>query len=499
MKKNYILNRIFALTVACFVTCAGFMSCSMKIEPVPTETIQGTAEEIIDIIDDRIVGNFDIVVTDEMDNSSLSQFLLNLKSAETSTSRTIDIHSIDISRATGVTAIPHDAFSTLEKLESVKLPNTIESISYNAFKDTAIKNIAIPDSVTYIDRDAFDGCASLEAINVDADNIEFKSINGVLYSYDESELYVYPNAKSGSSFTVPDDTEYIWSDFGKLKELNTLNVPASVRTMNSSSFSTNNNLYINVADANTHYSSENGALYEKSPKKLLAWPSARGDIVLNGLSEIPNGCFRNNNKITSVRIISPEGGTEIEDYAFSGCERLSSVYLGGTTEIGSNAFYNCTRLSYVDLGDVEEIGTYAFYNCDNLYSISLGNVEIIGYRAFYDCNNLYSVNLGSVKEIGSYAFYNCDLRSVIIPTSTEKIGSYAFYSYSSYYSDYYSNKNLSNVTFTDEAGWYITTNSNYTGGTAINEEDIHDSAQNAANFKSSGNWYNKYLYKSSGD
>ncbi len=56
------------------------------------------------------------------------------------------------------------AFHESYKLKSVKLPNGLKSIQYNAFHCTGVKTIVIPGSVKKIGKSAFDGCEKLESV-----------------------------------------------------------------------------------------------------------------------------------------------------------------------------------------------------------------------------------------------------------------------------------------------------------------------------------------------
>ena len=110
------------------------------------------------------------------------------------------------------------------------------------------------------------------------------------------------------------------------------------------------------------------------------------------------------------------------------------------------------------------------------------SVTSIGSSAFSGCSSLTSVTIGdSVTSIGYMTFENCSsLTSVTIPDSVTSIGQWAVYNCSS----------LTSVTFKDMNNWYYTSNSNYTGGTAV---DVTDKAQNATYLKST--YVNKYWYK----
>ena len=66
-------------------------------------------------------------------------------------------------------------------------------------------------------------------------------------------------------------------------------------------------------------------------------------------------------------------------------------------------------LTLVIEDDVITIGNYAFFGCNNLSSVTIGNsVATIGNYAFAGCIGLSSVTIpNSVTSIGEYAFRNC--------------------------------------------------------------------------------------------
>lgn len=134
--------------------------------------------------------------------------------------------------------------------------------------------------------------------------------------------------------------------------------------------------------------------------------------------------------ITSVTI--PNSVTNIGDFAFDVCNRMTSVTIGNSvTSIGICAFEFCGRLTSVTIpNSVTTIGTKAFYHCSRLTSVTIGNsVTSIGDYAFDECSRLTSVTIpNSVTTIGDYAFSGCSgLTSVTIGNSVCSIGAKAFY------------------------------------------------------------------------
>ena len=209
---------------------------------------------------------------------------------------------------------------------------------------------------------------------------------------------------------------------------------------------------------------------------------ATGTLTSDTISAIKTALTNNSNKKINLDLSDTTGLTSIDSTAFDGCRSLTSVVIpDSVTSIGKSAFYGCSSLTSVTIPDsVTSIGEYAFDGCSSLTSVTIpDSVTSIGEYAFSGCNSLTSVTIpDSVTSIGEYVFYGCDsLTSVTIPDSVTSIGEYAFNGCSK----------LTSVTFKDTNNWYYTSNSNYTGGTAV---DVTDKAQNATYLKST--YYKKY-------
>ena len=164
----------------------------------------------------------------------------------------------------------------------------------------------------------------------------------------------------------------------------------------------------------------------------LSYAEAAAVTTLNPSGLFNGNVFFNNTEITSFNELEYFTGlTSINDYAFYGCNNLTSVTLPHrVTSIGNSAFYNCSGLTSVTIGNsVTSIGDSAFNHCTSLTSVTIGNsVTSIGSYAFGSCSGLTSVTIpDSVTSIGSTAFYNCSgLTSVTIGNSVTSIDSFAF-------------------------------------------------------------------------
>ena len=154
-------------------------------------------------------------------------------------------------------------------------------------------------------------------------------------------------------------------------------------------------------------------------------------VIENGVTSIGDYAFRGCNSLTSITI--PNSVTSIGDYAFSECYRLTSITIpNSVTSIGDYAFYGCSGLTSITIpNSVTSIGGDAFYGTkwyDNQPDgvVYAGKV-LYAYKGTMPSNTKIDIKEGTT-EITPSAFYNCKaLTSVTIPNSVTSIGSCAFY------------------------------------------------------------------------
>ncbi len=224
-----------------------------------------------------------------------------------------------------VTRIMDFGFQYADYMNIIHLPETIIEIGNRSFMDaSSLNHIYLPDRLEVIGPSAFRNCYSLEAIHVSELNQFFHSIDGVLFSKDLETLIQYPQAKSSTSYVVPDH----------------------VKIIGENAFSAANNL-------------------------------TSLDLG-NGVTTIMTHAFYKMNGITSLVI--PDQVTMIELYAFRECYSLESITLGsGLTSISSYLFDSCVSLSSIIIPyGVVSIGYGAFYYCTNLRSIYIVRTSLNG-------------------------------------------------------------------------------------------------------------------------
>ena len=258
----------------------------------------------------------------------------------------------------GITTIGDDAFSYNTSLTSIKIPNTVTSIGKRAFQGcTNLTSIEIPDTVTYIGDYCFSGCNRLQKIKLSK---KIQTINQRLLqgcsSLTEIEipegvetLVSRCITKSMTTLNLPSTLKVIegWS-LSSMSGVNLLNIPASVTTMYTYSFSADTKL--RVAEGNSTYKSIDDVLIlnKAGTKVMMANRNTTTYNIPNTVTEIGKSAFYYCSKMTSITI--PDSVTTIGAGAFEGCSSLTEITIPqSVTSIGSDAFVYCGKLMAINI------------------------------------------------------------------------------------------------------------------------------------------------------
>jgi len=311
----------------------------------------------------------------------------------------------------------------------VVIPETIEGLPVvrlgsHAFSNClSLTSVSIPDSVTSIGMAAFMGCTSLVSINIpvgittieDGTFSDCESLAGIVIPDGVVSIgvWAFSNCHALTSATIPGSVITIGEGaFGVCKSLSAINIPDGVVSIGAWTFTSCHALTsaalgnsvaslgegiffdcigltdISVDAGNAFFSSQDGILYTKDKKTLIAYPGGRsgGFTVPDGVVDIGRRAFAVCNALTGITF--PDSLTGIGVQAFSGCEALASVNMGNTIRnVGPLAFAGCNSLTSIHFPvSVTSIGSDAFTDCSSLsIAYFAGNAPAMGEQVFNDC------------------------------------------------------------------------------------------------------------------
>lgn len=260
---------------------------------------------------------------------------------------------------------------------------------YSFWYVSNVKSVVFPESLEKIAASSFYGCDALESVTFPS---TLKTIDSKSFSY-----------CGGISEVV---------------------IPAGVEKFGSGAFYYCDGIGKFEVDAgNAVYASQDGVLFSKDMKSLLAYPG--------------------NKIIDTDTYVVPDGVTAIGDMAFNDSKIVNVEFPESLESIGASAFIDCDFLSFVEISpNVSSIGLGCFSECDALEEIYVDTdnetyKDRDGVLFSKDGTVLYCYPLGmknssynvpsGVEEIASYAFeHNEVLGSVTFPASLKRIGDYSF-------------------------------------------------------------------------
>ena len=331
--------------------------------------------------------------------------------------------SVDIPE--GVTDIPDEAFEGCSNLTSITIPSSVTSIGESAFKGcSGLTIVTIPDSVTSIGDSAFKDCSCLTSVTT---GNSLTSIGNEAFS----------GCSNLTSITIPNSVTSIGdSAFAGCRGLTSVTIPNSVTSIGEEAFYNCGELSV-VFDGG-EFKRGYGIFSDTSILSVLyngevipLCVRAKEIIIGDSITCIPNEAFKGYSGLTSVTI--GNSVTSIGDSAFDGCSGLKDIVIPDSVEtIGTNAFANCKIDSFTIGKSVKNyakfVDLYGFFCIFKNSSIKELIVKAEAAEYVGPRTSISKVVLcDSVKEIKKWFLAEVEpFDEIIIPDSVTKIDDWAF-------------------------------------------------------------------------
>ncbi len=271
-----------------------------------------------------------------------------------------------------VTLINNSAFREVETLLNITFGTSKLSILSNAFYNSGLQEVYLPENIEYVGEYSFVGLKNLKEFKVSENNKYYQQIDGALYTKDGKKIIAYPAGKTGS-----------------------ITLPTSIETIGFGAFE-------NSSLTNIEFGAESN--------------------ILN----IGYRAFFNAKNLVEITI--PDSVISIDYYAFANCDRLESVNISENSKLAGiyeGAFYGCINLKYITLPDtLYVISDYCFSGCSSLTRIPVNEtsslIDIASYAFAY--SGLTEVNIPlSIVNLGAYSFKGIKATTIVIPSENQEI------------------------------------------------------------------------------
>lgn len=347
-----------------------------------------------------------------------------------------EIESVTI--ADTVTEIGDSAFNYCKSLEEIVIPDSVEIIGNDVFKScVSLKSIKLSASLSSVGTGITSGCENLTSVTVSAENEHFCIDESfVLYNKDKTVLIDSLCKNSIVNYTVPEGVESTAPvAFSQTTTLETLSLPASLRTLGRSSFSSCGNLKsVTFAENSNLKTVESVAFYSCHNLSNMRLPAG---IEYIGEYFAENTAYREST-CNDVNGVLYDGEYLIDvDYSFRGnlevkegtrliangaltLSPLEGLSLPASLEVICNDYfgYNLPETS----GNIYVSPENKAYTVDeNGVLFNKDKTVLIKFPVNTYAKDSYTVPEG-VLSISGEAFKNAKLKQIIIPETVTTIG-----------------------------------------------------------------------------
>ena len=366
-----------------------------------------------------------------------------------------------------VESIGNYTFNGCSRLQNITLPDSMKTIGNSAFAGSGISSISIPKNVTSVGTKIFDATTRLTRIDVDSQNENYSSVDGVFYNKDKTVLINFPNLNAITDYVMPDTvtdveafaahschniktlklsenlvnigeyafcwcngiTELILPDktetigkyaFSNCNGLEELTIPSSVKNIGENAFNTTSSIKkINYTGTKSEWNAITIAGNNDSLKSAVIHCS-------DGLIYEHDSSAESEYKLVDGVLYSSDMKTLIEYPADKKDKEF--VIPGSVTTIAENAFKSEYLEKVTVSKNVSKIGNDAFKACTNLKSVIIEDGT-----ALKTLDNSFSnlpikdITLGKgIEVIGESALEGTSVEKVVLPETARVIKTRAF-------------------------------------------------------------------------
>ena len=319
-----------------------------------------------------------------------------------------------------------DAFYNCDSLMTLKFNEGLETLGYGAFRYSAnLNNIILPPSLTNMGEKVFYGCTKLRVVYVDKDQIDryptdweeiakddsgnrYHLFNVITYSLTDNEATIV-KLISKSAYLLKESYELVSKIFTK-----------PVTTIGTEAFKYSNIIQKTIILPSTLKTIEDRAFQGIADLTEITIPASVTTLgtMAFGSSNLEIVTFEEGNQITAL-----------SNSLFNSCTKLTTINIPKTvTTIGYSTFRYTYALEGITLPtSLTTIGNYAFaYSAiTEIIGIENSNLETIGNYAF---SHTKLGNFSSqAKSLGTGAFEICTALTEVSLTNLSSLGQQAFY------------------------------------------------------------------------
>lgn len=307
----------------------------------------------------------------------------------------------------------------------VTLPsNTIGTAQYAMKGNTTVRQLIVPNSVTYIGSNLLTD-SKVEKVSLPflgtTKTVAATSVVGHLFGATDA----LGNADMPSTLKEVELTACTVIPEGAFKGsvyLTKIAIPQQVTSIEKGAF----------ANCTALQEFNYNAVAATAAADAFTGTTAKKVTFGENVEVIPANLCASNTKITEITI--PAKVTEIQAAVFTGCYNLKTVNYNAVncTSIAGDTFDYCHRLENIVLGsEVKHIpaNLYSRYSAQNITELTIPEqITSIANKAFSDCANLTTLNYNAPAcNIGEAAFAGCSkLDNIVLGAKVTTIPSYLY-------------------------------------------------------------------------